>query len=67
MGDVVNKSAKEYVDNGWPELPAGQHAVSELASTRAGGLSPFGEDTTFPVPVESLPYRHPVTIINKNK
>ncbi|CAM3910552.1 hypothetical protein [Smaragdicoccus niigatensis] len=65
MGDVVNKTTKPYVDNGWPSVPDGEHAISELASNRAGGLSPFGEDTTFPVPVESLPYRHPVTVINK--
>ncbi|SIM93504.1 Uncharacterised protein [Mycobacteroides abscessus subsp. abscessus] len=40
----------------------GEHAVSELAADRTGALSPFG-DLEFPV--ESVPYVHPVTVINK--
>jgi hypothetical protein len=55
---------KRYVDNGWPEVAEGDHAVSELASDRTGSLSPFG-DITFPVPAEDLPYIHPVTVVNK--
>jgi hypothetical protein len=38
--------------------------VSELATDRAGALSPFG-DVTFPVPSDDLPYVHPVTIVNR--
>ena len=53
-----------YVDNGWPVSADGDHAVSELAADRTGALSPFGE-LTFPLPVEDLPYTHPVTVINK--
>ena len=62
---VVNKSKKPYVDPGWPEIADGEHAVSELAATRSGGLSPFGEETEFPIPVEKLPYMHPHTVINR--
>ena len=62
MSGVADK--KQYVDNGWPEVAEGEHAVSELVSNRAGAMSPFGE-TTFPLPVESLPYLHPVTVVNK--
>ena len=58
------KNKKHYVDAGWPELPPGEHAVSELVSNRAGSLSPFG-DTEFPLPVDEVPYVHPVTVINK--
>ncbi len=62
---VVNKSKKPYVDNGWPSVPNGGHAVSELSSSRSGGLSPFGEDTEFPLPAEQIPYVHPHTVINR--
>lgn len=48
-----------------PYWPSGEdHPVSELASDRQGSLSPFG-DEVFPVPAETLPYRHPVTVINR--
>ena len=62
---VANKSKKNYVDPGWPKLADGDHAVTELSSTRSGGLSPFGEDTEFPLPAEHLPYAHPQTVINR--
>ncbi|MQY19312.1 hypothetical protein [Nocardia macrotermitis] len=62
---MVNKSKKPYVDNGWPQLANGDHAVTELSSARSGGLSPFGEDTEFPVPAEEIAYVHPHTVINR--
>ena len=64
MGDVAEKKKKQYVDNGWPVTEDGEHAVSELAADRTGALSPFG-DVTFPLPVDTLPYTHPVTVVNK--
>ncbi|MFF0814929.1 hypothetical protein ACFYVR_07215 [Rhodococcus sp. NPDC003318] len=64
---MANKTNKNnYVDPGWPShLEEGDHAVTELSSARSGGLSPFGEETEFPRPVEELPYTHPVTVINR--
>lgn len=62
---MVNKSKKPYVDPGWPETARGDHAVSELASSRSGSLSPFGEETEFPLPADQLLYAHPVTVINR--
>ncbi|EOM77860.1 hypothetical protein DW322_00285 [Rhodococcus rhodnii] len=62
---MTDNAKNNYVDPGWPALEDGDHAVTELAATRSGPLSPFGEDTEFPVPVESLPYAHPHTIINR--
>lgn len=39
-----------------------QHlSVSEVTSDRAGAGSPFGDDLSFPLPVESLTYQHPDT------
>lgn len=59
-GDNSKKSAR--IDPTWPEAGDGDHPVSELAADRQGALSPFG-DLTFPL--ESVPYVHPVTEINK--
>jgi hypothetical protein len=59
-----NSKKSPYVDPGWPQVDGSEHAVSELAASRAGGLSPFGEYTEFPVPAETLPYTHPHTVIN---
>jgi hypothetical protein len=60
---MVAKAAREgRIDPTWPELPDGEHPVSELASSRQGSLSPFG-DLEFPL--DEVPYVHPVTEINR--
>jgi hypothetical protein len=33
--------------------------ISEFAADHAGGLSPFGPDVEFPLPLERLRYKHP--------
>jgi succinate dehydrogenase / fumarate reductase iron-sulfur subunit len=40
-------------------VKAGRLPVSEFAFDRPGAASPFGDDVTFPVPVEQLRYEHP--------
>lgn len=66
MSVVADKNQKNrYVDPGWPATDGDDdHAVSELAADRTGALSPFG-DLTFPLPVDDVPYVHPVTVVNK--
>ena len=59
-GDNGKKS--ERIDPAWPKVPDGEHPVTELAADRQGALSPFG-DLTFPL--DSVPYVHPETEINK--
>jgi hypothetical protein len=39
-----------------PVAPQGHLAVSEIVSDRAAAPSPFGDDQTFPLPVEHLTY-----------
>jgi hypothetical protein len=39
----------------------GHLAVSELISDRPAAPSPFGDDQSFPLPVERLTYTHTVT------
>lgn len=60
--DKDEKRSKQFVDHGWPTLEDGEHAVTELASPVAGGLSPFG-DLEFPL--REVPYDHPHTEINR--
>ena len=50
------------VDPTWPELPDGQHPVTELSTDVQGALSPFGE---LEFPLKSVPYVHPTTVINR--
>jgi hypothetical protein len=40
----------------------GQMHVSELISDRAAAPSPFGDDQTFPLPVERLTYKPTISI-----
>ncbi|AEV88535.1 fumarate reductase [Actinoplanes sp. SE50] len=37
----------------------GRLEIAELAAPLQGGLSPFGEDMTFPLPLERVTYHHP--------
>jgi hypothetical protein len=50
------------IDPNWPDLPDGEHPLTELLGTVQGNMSPFG-DVEFPL--ESVNYEHPVTEINK--
>jgi succinate dehydrogenase / fumarate reductase iron-sulfur subunit len=49
---AVAKSRAQVVKPG--RLP-----VTEFAFDRAGAASPFGDDVTFPLPVDALTYEHP--------
>jgi len=40
-------------------VPDGHLPVSEFAAEVQGGLSPFGEDVEFPLPLDEVAYRHP--------
>jgi hypothetical protein len=61
---VAKKGAKDgRIDPHWPaDDDHGQHPVSELAADRQGALAPWG-DLVFPL--DSVPYIHPQTDINK--
>ncbi|AVL99681.1 hypothetical protein C6V83_04705 [Gordonia iterans] len=54
-----------YRDNGWPDIDVEDHAVTEFTSHLAGALSPFGNETTFPVPASELPFIQPHTVVNR--
>jgi hypothetical protein len=40
-------------------VPEGRLPVSEFALDRPGAGSPFGDDLSFPLPVDRLTYTHP--------
>ena len=39
-------------------LKPGRLPVSEATFDRAGAASPFGDDLTFPLPVDQIDYQH---------
>ena len=54
-----------YVDNGWPDIAVEDHAVTEFTAHLAGALSPFGNETSFPVPADELSFINPKTVVNR--
>lgn len=53
---------KARLDPSWPELPDGEHPLTELLAPTQGSFSPFGE---LEFPLKDIPYEHPVTEINR--
>ena len=49
----------------WGQNDDGGPPVSEFTSEAAGPLSPFGEDHSFPLPVDRLRYAHPTDKPNR--
>ena len=53
------------VEPTWGQSEDAGPPVTELVSEMAGGLSPFGEDHSFPLPVDRLRYAHPTDKPNR--
>ena len=53
-------SARLKKSKAWVVKP-GRMPVTEATYDKAGAASPFGDDITFPFPVERLTYEHPPT------
>ena len=49
----------------WGQSEGGGPPVTELIAEPAGPLSPFGEDHSFPLPVERIRYAHPTDKPNR--
>ena len=64
MAKRKEKNAHE-VEPTWGQSEGGGPPLTELTSESAGPLSPFGEDHSFPLPVESLRYAHPTDKPNR--
>ncbi|ASO22854.1 hypothetical protein FHR81_005081 [Actinoalloteichus hoggarensis] len=61
---MAKAARQDRIDPSWPQVPEGEHAVSELRAATAGAPSPFGE-TEFPLAEGAVHYEHPVTVINR--
>ena len=51
-------SPRPQKSRNWVVKP-GRLPVTEATYDKAGAASPFGDDITFPVPVDRLTYEHP--------
>ena len=60
-----NEKHAHLVEPTWGQSDDGGPPLTELTSVSAGPLSPFGEDHSFPLPVESLRYAHPTDKPNR--
>ena len=60
-----NEKHAHLVEPTWGQSENEGPPVTELVSEMAGGLSPFGEDHSFPLPVDRLRYAHPTDKPNR--
>jgi hypothetical protein len=49
----------------WGQSDDGGPPLTELSASVAGALSPFGEDHSFPIPVDRIRYAHPTDKPNR--
>jgi hypothetical protein len=64
---MAKRKAKNVhlVEPTWGESEGGGPPLTELTSVAAGALSPFGEDHSFPLPVDLIRYAHPTDRPNR--
>jgi hypothetical protein len=53
------------VEPTWGQSEGAGPPVTELLGEMAGSLSPFGEDHSFPLPVDRIRYAHPTDKPNR--
>ena len=53
------------VEPTWGQSDDGGPPLTELSASVAGPLSPFGQDHSFPLPVEAIRYAHPTDKPNR--
>ena len=64
---MAKRKAKNVhlVEPTWGQSEDGGPPLTELTSEAAGALSPFGEDHSFPLPLNSIRYAHPTDKPNR--
>ena len=60
-----NPKQAHLVEPTWGSSEDDGPPVTELTTSVAGGLSPFGEDHSFPLPADRLRYAHPTDKPNR--
>jgi hypothetical protein len=66
-GDMAKRKSRNphLVEPTWGQSVDGGPPLTELTSEAAGPLSPFGEDHSFPLPIDRLRYAHPTDKPNR--
>ena len=60
------KTTKSHlIEPTWGQSEVGGPPITEFTAEPAGPLSPFGEDHSFPLPVDQLRYAHPTDLPNR--
>ena len=64
---MATRKAKNVhlVEPTWGISDTGGPPLTEFTSASAGALSPFGEDHSFPLPVDLIRYAHPTDKPNR--
>jgi hypothetical protein len=64
---VAKRKARneKLVEPTWGQSDDGGPPLTEFTSAAAGALSPFGEDHSFPLPVDLIRYAHPTDKPNR--
>lgn len=65
MAKVGKDKGKRQIEPSWIVTDDGGSPLTELLAESQGSLSPFGEDTTFPLPISALKYQHPTDKPNR--
>ena len=60
-----NEKQAHLVEPTWGQSDDGGPPLTELTSESAGPLSPFGEDHSFPLPIDRIRYDHPTDKPNR--
>ena len=60
-----NEKHAHLVEPTWGQSENAGPPVTELSSETAGPLSPFGEDHSFPLPLDRIRYAHPTDKPNR--
>ncbi|CAN5362271.1 hypothetical protein BH20ACT5_BH20ACT5_06630 [soil metagenome] len=65
LGRRAGKDKSHQIEPTWYSSDDGHPPLTELLAENQGALSPFGEDTVFPLPVSAINYVHPTDKPNR--
>jgi len=60
-----NEKHAHLLEPTWGRSDSGGPPLTEFTAEPAGPLSPFGEDHSFPLPIEKIRYAHPTDKPNR--
>ena len=60
-----SKKNSHLIEPTWGQTADGGPPLTEFTAEPAGPLSPFGEDHSFPLPIDRIMYAHPTDKPNR--